>query len=53
MKDEELNLEEIEASQTLGGVGEVVRGAGSGEGQSLSLPSDTLRDINFAKIGII
>ena len=26
MKDEDLNLEEIEESHTLGGVGEVVRG---------------------------
>ena len=32
MKDEEVNLEEIEVSHTLGGVGEVVRGEGSGEG---------------------
>ena len=32
MKDDELKLEEIEVSHTLGGAGEVVRGEGSGEG---------------------
>jgi len=32
MKDEELKLEEIEPSLTLGGAGEVVRGEGSEEG---------------------
>jgi len=32
MKDEEQQLEEIEASHTLGGAGEVARGDASGEG---------------------
>ena len=31
MKDEELKLEDIEASHTLGGAGEVSRGEGRGE----------------------
>ena len=32
MKGDELKLEEIEASHTLGGAGEVARGEGRGEG---------------------
>ena len=37
MKDEELKLKEIEVSHTLGGVGEVVRGQGRGEGVNITL----------------
>ena len=32
LEDEELKIEEIEVTHTLGGSGEVVRGEGSGEG---------------------
>ena len=32
MKEEELHVEEIDFSDTLGGAGEVTRGEGSGEG---------------------
>ena len=53
MKDEEMKLEEIEVSHTLGGAGEVVRGKGSGEGVDATLMSDTLRFINLADLGII
>ena len=43
MKDEDLSLEEIEVSHKLGGVGEVPRGEGSGEGLDPDVLSDTLR----------
>ena len=53
MKDEELKLEEIEASLTLGGAGVVSRGGGSGEGVDATLLSDTLGYINLAVLCII
>ena len=42
----------MEDSHTLGGVGEVVRGEGSGEGVDATLLSDTLRYINLADVDI-
>jgi len=48
MKDEELKLEEIESSLTLGGLGEVTRGEGRGEGVDATLLSYILRYINLS-----
>ena len=42
MKDEELKLEEIEASHTIGGAVEVGRGEGRGEGVDDTLLLNTL-----------
>ena len=55
MKDEEIKLEEIEDSHTLGGSGEVVRGEVSvpREGVDATLLSDTLRYINLVVSDII
>jgi hypothetical protein len=53
MKDKELKLEEIEASHTLGGAGEVTRGEGRGEGVDPALLSYTLRYINLAEVSKI
>ncbi len=39
MNDEEIKLEEIEASHTLGGAGEVARGEERGEGADATLLS--------------
>jgi hypothetical protein len=44
MKDEDIKIEEIEVSHTLGGSGEVVRREGSGKGADGTLMSDTLRE---------
>ena len=52
MKDEDLNLEEIEASHTLGGAGEVDRVEGRGEGVNAPLMSYTLKCISLADVGI-
>ena len=46
MKDEELKLEEIETSLTLGGLGGITRGEGRGEGVDATLMSYTLGYIN-------
>ena len=43
MKDEDLKLEEIEVSLTLGGSGEVDKGEGRGEGVNATLMSYTLK----------
>jgi hypothetical protein len=43
MKYEEIKLEEVETSHTLGGVGEVVWGEGRGEGVDATLMSYTLK----------
>ena len=53
-KDEELNLEEIEVSHTLGGSGEVVRTEGSrrGEGVHVTLVYCTLQYISLPDVGI-
>ena len=48
MEDEALKLQEIEASLTLGGAGQVVRGVERGEGVDATLMSHTLRYINLA-----
>ena len=53
MKDEELNLEEIEVFHTPGGSWEVTRGQGSREGVDVTLLTETLRNINFVDGGII
>ena len=53
MKDEQLNLKEIEVSYTLGGTGEVVRGKGRGEGLHSTLLSYTLKYISLTDVGII
>jgi len=53
MKDDELKLEEIESSHTLGGAWEVARGEGRGEGVDASLLAYKLRYINLADLGII
>ena len=53
MNDEELKLEEIAASHTLGGAGEVAKGEGGREGVDATLLFDTRYNINFADGGII
>ena len=53
MKDEELKLEEIEVSLTLGGTEEVTRGEGRGEGVNASLLSLTLKYIILTDVVII
>ena len=50
MKEEELKVEEIEVSLTLGGVGEVVRGEGRGEVVDTTLMSYTLKYISLANV---
>ncbi len=45
LKDKDLNLEEIETSHTLGGVGEGrIRGEGSGEDERVTLLQHNTRD---------
>ena len=53
MKDEELKLEEIEASHTQGEAGEVAKGQGNREGVDATLLFDKRNNINFADGGII
>ena len=50
MKDEGLKFEEIEDSYTLGGVGEVVRGEGRGEGVDITLLSHTLKYVSLTDV---
>ena len=50
MKVDELKLEETEVSHTLGGVGEVARGEGSGEGVDATLMSETHLDTSISRI---
>ncbi len=52
MKDEELNLEEIEVFHTPGGSWGVTRGQGSREGVDVTLLTETLKNINFVDGGI-
>ena len=50
MKDEDLKFEEIEDSLKLGGVGEVTRGEGTGEGVDTTLLSYTLKYISLTDV---
>ena len=51
MQDDELKLEETEASHTLGGAGEVARGEGRGEGVDATPLSCTLTEIHQSRGG--
>ena len=53
VKDEELKIEEIETTHTLGRSGGVSRGEGKGEVVDPTLLSYTLRFINLTEVGVI